>query len=251
MAGSSDSSPYDTAKGNIRDTVKWLAAALSSLAAVVVGGTSFSGIGAIPVFSSRFIVAVVALLTGFACVGLALYRTLRLLRSDGLFVSDLLGRDAAGDDRELRQVRNEIDRHKGELLPLNYPTVAQLLRASSQQQQAMENAIKDRDDAAFQESKRRFDELEVPIARVLDFAVYSRMYHRMENELLPLFLIATGALVALLAFATAVADQKPAETSPPSNTVIFERSCEHSCRKPDTTATQASNSTSQPLCSEK
>ena len=211
---------YAAAKGNIRDTIKWLAATFASLAAVVVAGTSVSGIGSLPIPGVRFFGAAASLLLGFICVLIALWKTLRLLRTEGLFASELLSPPEGGSDaRELTKVRKEILAHQSELLPPNYPTIDELLAASRLEQVGMQEAIKKRDAAAFQRHEAQFNELDAFVSKIMDFAIYSRLYHRLNMELPWLFGFATTALIFLFTFACLVNDKHDkAGSNPPSQT---------------------------------
>lgn len=232
---SGGASPYKAAQENIRDTVKWLAAALASLAAVVIGGTQFSGIGTIPIASRLFLIAAGILLLGFACVAVALYRTVQLLRSDGIYISDLLRTSLdASDDKALRQVRTEIDAHHRDWLPYNYPTIERLVEARNNAQQSMQLAVDQQDREAFKLQQEVFNGLDAATGNVLDFALYSRLYYRVKNEMPVLFAIAALALLLLLSFSAIIAQAKGEDSAdaPPAETTIIEHSCATSCDKP-------------------
>ena len=53
--------PYATAKANLRDTVKWLAAALASVAAIAIGSSPLTSLGSLQPTDARFQLAVAAL----------------------------------------------------------------------------------------------------------------------------------------------------------------------------------------------
>ena len=61
-------SAYADAKANVRDNIKWLTASFASIAAIVVAGSSLSGIGALYLSSVRFWIALVALCVDFGWV---------------------------------------------------------------------------------------------------------------------------------------------------------------------------------------
>jgi hypothetical protein len=81
--------PYATTKANLRDTIKWLAATFSALAAVVIAGAPLSGLGKLP-FGFAWVGAVVALGAAFFSICIALAITISLLRGDFLYFSDII-----------------------------------------------------------------------------------------------------------------------------------------------------------------
>lgn len=126
----SSNDAYSQAKTNIRDTVKWLANTFAALAAVVVAGSSFSGIGKLPPGSTRLYISVLAVVLAFTCICSALYITLQLLRSDALYPSDLDPRKSLNElanADEIRPIREEIEKHRIDLFPPDFPSMQRLL----------------------------------------------------------------------------------------------------------------------------
>src|SRR5262249_34411452 len=121
------------------------------------------------------------------------------------------------DADALHQLREKIDEHRAELLPLNFNSVEQLLRRAQMEQQAMLAA---NSEDTFREHKSRFEELSPFLERVLDIASYLRLYQNLMRDLPPLFALATGAMACLLFFAWATHPEKKTGDTKPTYIVI-------------------------------
>lgn len=201
---------YQGARENLRDTIKWLAAAFASMGAVVVAGSPFSGIGAFTSLDARFVLALASLVVSFAAVAFGIYALLRLLVPDVLRISDLAEPrpDAKNEPEELSQLREYIRANSRYLLPLEHQTVQSLIDAVLEQQNLLRRAKTEKVNNldAYQGA---FDALSREVQRLLDFAVYMRLYLRVQNARPALAGCAAVTLVALLAFAWASNPPKP------------------------------------------
>jgi outer membrane protein OmpA-like peptidoglycan-associated protein len=221
-AASPTTSAYADAKANIRDTVKWLAASFAAIAAVVVAGSSLSGIGQLELGSWRLWVALAALAIGFLCVARALYRILQLLRADGLFASDLA--NASHSDAELQPILDVIQRHHTDLLPHGYGSFRNLWEKAEDVKGEMDKLSKSgqANQPQFKVYEQYLADLEARIYRLLDFALYMRQCDRVEAAQRPLFFLGGTALVALAVFAYA-ANPPKTESTPAPALVILDR----------------------------
>ncbi|HEX7913889.1 MAG TPA: hypothetical protein VF534_38235, partial [Paraburkholderia sp.] len=212
--------PYATNKANLRDTIKWLAGIFGALAAVVIAGTPLSGLGALPWPSTKFLWAGGTLLFSFVCICLALIFTLRLLRADLLYFSDLAPDASAPRTRvpwEIKRLRKNIDKHRADLLPPGYPSMdkfQEVVQAAVTQASDFGNrwvqhaAAPVPDEAQVAQAKAAY---EAQVAALLDFrayqqrilayASYVRFYNRLRNATPLLFVLGIAALLALMAFA--------------------------------------------------
>ncbi|HUG22228.1 OmpA family protein [Piscinibacter sp.] len=226
--------PYAAARANLRDTVKWLAATFSALAAVVLAGSPVSGLGKLPAGTPAWWGAGAALLIAFVCICLALVITVALLRSDALHLSDLdpdskLDPLDASDREEIAALRRTIDARAVDVLPPNYPSLAELMPAARARRQALVDASKAlraaADAAAKEEAARRItlaqermDRFAPSLTRVLAYGVYIRFYERLRRAMPQLFGLGIAALVSLTAFGILV--QAPDKAEEPK-TLIF------------------------------
>jgi outer membrane protein OmpA-like peptidoglycan-associated protein len=208
--------PYAAAKSVIRDTIKWLVAIFGSLAAVVVGGTPFSSFGALPLFGPRFWFAVGGAVVAFGFIIAALYKTLRLLRPDALFPSDLATPAGAvpstEEDQELQQVRKAIQDRSEAFLPVTHDSIDALLVDRRTALRGMAAAGQDR--AVYDRHAQAFANLTPHVEKIRDYASYLRLYNRLIDNVPTLLGLATGALIALLVFAWA-ANPKKDDAKPP------------------------------------
>ncbi|KPD14770.1 hypothetical protein ADM96_37570 [Burkholderia sp. ST111] len=209
--------PFADAKANLRDTVKWLATTFAALAAVVVGSGPLSGLGALEMPSLKFGFAVVALLIGFFCICRALYETLRILRPEPVYRSDLLGEsgppEPTEEARELAVVRATINAHARDLLPRNYPNLAKLTEASKQvdaQLATIPNPPVTGEDkinlAKGLSSRKRIDDA---VIELLPLALYLLLQQRLTRSIRPLFILGIAALISLAIYGIAVHSDAP------------------------------------------
>jgi outer membrane protein OmpA-like peptidoglycan-associated protein len=212
--GADPGDPYASHKANLRDTIKWLAGVFAALAAVVVAGTPLSGIGALPWAGPRFLVAALALACAFASICAALVLTLRLLRSDVLYPSDL-DPDAplppGQEGVEIDRLRTLIAAKQGDLFPPEHPSMRQLLARIRELQK--EAAATD-DDASLASYATAIDDLVGYQRRAIAFAVYQRFYDRLRSAVPWLIGLGSIALVALLVFGLATKSEARVATAP-------------------------------------
>jgi hypothetical protein len=107
--------PFATQKSNIRDTIKWMVAAYSGVAAVLIAGTSLSGLGALPL--NRLAIAGIAGFFVLIFVFFALSAILKVLIGDNCFAGDL----------DL-PTKNMIDLHAEDVLPTRFSTYDEFLK---------------------------------------------------------------------------------------------------------------------------
>ncbi len=216
---------YAVNKANIRDTIKWLAGIFGSLAAVVIAGTPVSGLG--PLYGTpRFLPAAATLLLGFACICACLVVTLRLLRSDVLYFSDINpDNDVKKRDNpsEVQWIRDDIQAHQVDLFP-GETDMRALIKKSKEmaaKQMADEKAWKELqlarppDDPEITRAKFIFDAQAATVAsysninaEVLAYATYRRFYRRLARATPWLIGLGVAALVFLMGFSVATQTKK-------------------------------------------
>jgi outer membrane protein OmpA-like peptidoglycan-associated protein len=209
--------PFSDAKANLRDTVKWLATTFAALAAVVVGSAPLAGLGALEITSLKFGSAILALLAGFLCICRALYVTLRILRPEPVYRSELLVEIADAkrveEEDELRFLRSSIDAHARDLLPRNYPTLGDLAKASKQVDTQLADiprppvAIQDKVNLANGLKSRK--SIDDAVISLLPLALYLRLQHRLDESIRPLFILGIAALMSLVLYGIAVHSDAP------------------------------------------
>ncbi len=86
----SESRPYNDAISNLRDTTKWIVSSSAALAALIVGGNSLSGIGALG-FGGRLWLAIGSSLLSILLIGALLWQAVEVLSSTrGVALSELV-----------------------------------------------------------------------------------------------------------------------------------------------------------------
>lgn len=230
---------FASAATTLRDTVKWLAAAFAGTGALIIGSSPLSGLGQLPPFSGRWLLALALLVGGFLLICAALWRALRILKPDVLYRSSLLGtHDTAlgkSELAELQALRASIDAHGADLLPSRYPTLKQLadnLAAIGQRLKALEAATPTAPDKAahardIQAGMNARARHWAVIAKVLPLAQYLRLHQRFEREQRWMAGLSLLALLLLLGFV--VVSTVPKEKEPP---VIINNHCGGACPVP-------------------
>ncbi len=217
-ASAAASDQYATARANLRDTIKWLAATFSALAAVVVAGTPISGLGKLPLWTGQWFGACGALLIAFTCICMALAITVSLLRGDLLYMSDLKAvvldkKPPPETAAELERLVKNLDAHALDVLPFNYPTAELLVADASKRQGALKAAydewkkIPDEEAAEkaaaatkFTGARDKAQEFEPALQRVLFYGSYFVFYDRLRQAVPKLFALGVLTLGLLAAF---------------------------------------------------
>lgn len=214
--------PFADAKANIRETVKWLAATFAALAAVVIGGSPVSGLGELSVNGLAFWLGALCLLSAFTLICIALRVTLRILRPEAIFRSNLYT-DApphtnASDKDELKRIRAMINGHAKDLLPYNYCTLEDL--GSELDTQAQVLAQENPQSAALQRARGMVAKFHKEFEFLLIFAQYLRLEMRLHDALPKLLALGIGALVSLTAFGAVVKSGPKTSDKHPASIIV-------------------------------
>lgn len=209
-------SDFKSASTTLRETAKWLAAAFAGAVALVIGGSPFTGFGKLPPFELRWTLALLLLLFGVACIYFALWRTLRILKPDALYRSDLLGTndeplseeerekpEKREEREELEALRQVIDAHGADLLPDEAPTLGDLATALDDIRENLKFYESNGPAHEIEEGEQRQDKYRAIIADLLPFAQYLRLQRRFEKEQPRMAVSTFLALLSLLGFALA------------------------------------------------
>lgn len=225
-------SDFTSAATTLRDTVKWLAAAFAGTAALVIGNSPLSALGQLTHGNQAF--AILLLAVGFGLICVALWRTLRILKPDVLYRSDLLGthddQRTAEELEELSALRATIDAHGADLLPPNAPSLKQLAADLEQIEKDLAEAEAEQppDPHAIEELKNARAAYWKEIAKVLPLAQYLRLHRRFEKEQLRMAVLSVLALLFLLLFA--IASRAPDKDKPPTpHPITINNSCPGTC----------------------
>ena len=195
--------PFAPAKANLRDTVKWLATTFAGLAAVVLAGTSLTGVSHLK--GMPLTAALMGGGFGLICVILAAGMMLRLLTSESFFVGDLdLPTNAA--------LKGFLDSHATDILPPELPTVDHLLKLRLMAMERVRQFADRPDSKEFGEANRFLAEITAPLSRLTNLAHFEVMRGRLKDREPVLFLLAVGALVGLGIFAVFTGSMKDAKS---------------------------------------
>jgi hypothetical protein len=192
-------SGYATARANLRDLVKWIAATFAALAAVVLAGTPFSGFGALPVGTDRFFAAVLGLVVFavFFIVGWTFI--LSLLRPDFVPRSDLTSRYKVPSDKkeakETESVRAEVFSKSNDFLPRGLASVDDLERA-------IETNWTDAT-CGSASALEQYKQYSLALNQVLEYAAFVRLHQRISASIPCLSFLGAMALAGLVLFSWA------------------------------------------------
>lgn len=210
-ASSNIPDPTAGAKANLRDTVKWLATTLAALAAVIMAGTSFTGLARLRGIElwlalAGGAVAVIAVLLVIALL-------LRLLISEAFYFGNLSEPEYAG-------VRAELDRHATDLLPPSIPNIEALLEIRRKVVEDIRTSPPH--SAQYAQAVDYLERLRQVLADVTYFAQFEAMRQRLRRDRLPLLVLTLIGLAGLAVLAAAVGKgNQPSEAAPPVTNVVY------------------------------
>jgi len=206
-ASGSPGDPFATAKSNLRDTIKWLATTFAALVAVIMAGSSLSGISQI--HGRALFVALLGGLAGVICVILATGVMLRLLTSESFHVSELLEPVNA-------PLLASLNRYATDILPPGYDDIAGFLEL---RREAIEQAtlnLRVPGSPAYARAVGFLEAITDPLSRLTNLAHFEKMRKALDRSIPKLWWLAVGAVLGLGVFAVfAVAPL----TAKPSNAV--------------------------------
>lgn len=188
----SETDPFASAKANLRDTVKWLATTFAALAAVVLAGTSLTGLSHLT--GLRLAVALIGGGLGLGCVILAAGVMLRLLTSESFYVSNL-------ETPQLANLKATLNRHSEDILPPELTSVDQMLQLRRQARETARSLAGTPKAADYLDARRFLTEIEPAMVRLTNLAHFEMLRNRMRAAEPTLFVLAIGALLGLGAFA--------------------------------------------------
>jgi len=205
-AHSSAGDPFATQKANIRDTVKWMVAAYSGVAAVLIAGMSLSGLGALA--PCRLGLAGLSAFGVLLCVFLALSAILEILIGDNFF--------AGAADAESK---NLIDAHPEDVLPVGFAKYDDFMKKRGEVRDALSTARHKRDsappdkvadaDAALKQARARFQEFEAVTSRLIGQAHLFSLQFKLKRLRGRLATLTGLGVVALVICIWALTPPKP------------------------------------------
>ena len=193
------SDPFASAKTNLRDTVKWMATTFAGLAAVVLAGTSLTGVSHLK--GAHLTGALVAGGLGLICVILAAGVMLRLLTAESFFVSDL-------NDRAHAKLRGFLEAHAGDVLPAEFENVGRLLDLRATAIKTVRAYVNNLNAPEYIAANQFLSNITSPLSRLTNLAHFEVMRSNLKDSEPILFLLAIGALVGLGAFAVLTGSYK-------------------------------------------
>jgi hypothetical protein len=202
--------PFATAKSNLRDTIKWLATTFAALVAVIMAGSTLTGISQI--HRPGLFIALLGGLAGLICVILATGVMLRLLTSESFHVSELLEPANAS-------LLASLNRHSRDILPPGYDDVAEFLELRRQALDQAKLNLRVRGSLGYLQAVDFLEAITEPLSRLANLAQFEKMRKAFDESLPTLWWLALGAILGLGVFALFAAAPAPARATPlaPSN----------------------------------
>jgi hypothetical protein len=184
--------PFATAKSNLRDTVKWLATTFAALAAVVLAGSSLTGISQLS--GSALTLALAGGGLGVICVIVATGLMLQLLISNTFFISQV-------DKPEYATLKAYLNLHSIDIVPPEIKSVDKFLELRHEAIDQVRRYANAPDSNGYREASRFIADAEVAMARLTSLAQLELLRTNLRAAVPKLFLLALGALVGLGVFA--------------------------------------------------
>lgn len=199
--------PFATAKANLRDTIKWLAAALAGAGGIAIGSSPLTALGSLPPNEPRLWVALGALAIALLCLARGVAIVLDLLIGDVFFLEE------ARDDNALMEL---VDQRRRDLLPLTYHSLTAILDARRTVADEMWSLRATPAAPAYVDAKGRFDALAPILGRLTSLLHLERFRSRVAAARQPLFGFACAGALALALFAWTANPPKPPAAATPS-----------------------------------
>ena len=192
--------PFATAKTNLRDTVKWLAAALAGVAAAALGASPLTALGSLPASDWRLHLALAALGLAVICFICGIAVVLNLLIGDIFFLEDV---------RADGNLCRFVDRRHRDLLPPDHPSLIGLLDMRAGLAQTMFAHRNAAAGDAYRAAQEEFDALAPVLGTVSSLLYLEKFRQNVRCARWWLLLCALGGAVALSVFAWAANPPRP------------------------------------------
>lgn len=191
MSDSNQGDPFGNAKGNLRETIKWLVTAFAALAAAIVAGASLTGLHALE--GRPLAIASLGGLLAISCILFATGLTLRLLTSEAFHFGQL----EADQDLKAR-----LDQHAIDLLPPEIESIDELITLRRNAITEIRNSKNDPQGEKYKSASKFYQSIDQSLLRITSFAHFIVLCRRLERKLPILFVLAIGAFIGLALFAT-------------------------------------------------
>ncbi len=208
MADDPSADPFATAKANLRDTVKWLAAALAGTAAAAVGSSPLTGLGSLKLLSSRFDLGAISL----AIALLALLGAIAIILE--LLVGEIFSLEASSTEE---WVQKFVDQRKNDLLPPGFASLSELIAERRRQAQILSDYRDNQADPAYRAAQDAYKRLQPPLGNITSLLLLEQLRRRVRHARIPLALLSIIGAAALILYSWAANPPKPAEEHPSAN----------------------------------
>ena len=188
----SDTSSQDTfaaGRANIRDTVKWLVAALAALGALVIGSSPFTGFGQLKL--PYLLAAIGSGLLGVSLVFWAIDRALRILVTPLFFLGQI-----RQDDHLAALIRS----NSKDLLP---PLIDDLDRFLAYRRLLLMKLAKEQDTEKRKKLEQNYQAVQAVTTRLVGLCNYENLRRKFDATRRQLFLLGGAITLALGTFAWA------------------------------------------------
>jgi hypothetical protein len=145
---------YGPAKANLRDTVKWLAAALAGAAGIAVGTSPLTALGSLSLHSPRLHAALAALAIAVAALILGAAIVFYLLLTDVFVLEDVLNHS---------WLIAFVDQRRNDLLPPQYRSLREMLSEREAASATIFTNGGNRASDQYVAAKKRYDDLNPPL----------------------------------------------------------------------------------------
>jgi hypothetical protein len=195
------SDPFAAAKANLRDTIKWLAAAIAGIAGIAIGSSPLTSLGSLPPTGASLWIALAALAAALLCFAKGVAIVLDLLIGDVFYLEE------ARDDEAMKKL---VQDRRRDLLPPTFATLTDILDARETAATAMWNHRATPTAPAFVDAKARFEALIPTLSKLTSLLHLERFRGRVRDARRPLFGFTFVGALALATFAWTANPPKPA-----------------------------------------
>jgi|SRR6202522_2566861 hypothetical protein len=198
---------FASAKANLRDTVKWLATTFAGVAAVMLAGTSLTGLSLLKGFP--FAAALFGGALGLLCFIAASGLMLRLLTSKTFFFSDI-------STPEYSDLKAVLNAHAVDILPAEIRSVDDMLKLRLEATEQARQYASAPQSASYQSASGFLASIVDPLSRLTSLAHFEILRADLNAAVPKLFVLAMGAVVGLGVFAVYSGNSKVEKQAKPA-----------------------------------
>jgi hypothetical protein len=197
---------FAAAKANLRDTIKWLATTFASVAAIILAGTSLTGVSQLK--GASMSAALIGGGIGLLCFVIAAGLMLRLLTSKTFFISDI-------NSPEYTQLKATLNAHAVDILPAEIRSIDEMLTLRQAATEQARQYSSSSQSSQYTSASDFLTDIVDSLSRLTNLAHFEILRANLNAAVPKLFILAIGALIGLGVFAVFSGNGKTGKDNTP------------------------------------